>query len=492
MNRPKSLSVNFFESKGKNFTFLAFSSIPLFWLIFYSLWFPVPHDDDLFFIGAAINLAEKGDFVNPLLSLWSDRTIDRFYVQPPFHSYVLGFWLKLFGVSSSSILAFQVFCFFLFSVFLSLLLKKFKFPVFTSLAITLCYGLFMFNFGLRQDGLAMIFFTMGLWLLTHKKPLSYFAGFTFLGSSILTLPVNMVLAIPFGIALVIEQTVQVKRQQPTQLKRTITLLSVTWVLAVIFTFSLFLLSVNFELTRFLDDLSWCASLRRQPLNNVIPAIWNQMRIGSNSVIYGTLYILLIALQIWVIKQRKKQPIFLPWFLLISNISLVTMLIVYSNVLTTNFNFLCWVCVIIILSKLNIPKKIRVLITSLAVAIVLINYSPTFLALFFQDRTIQPSVKIAQDFVRTHPNMTYSVDAVAARVVFDYNLPEGSVAWEYSGGHIWFFPQTVADKPPGMVWILSRKQAWHLPEELPDYPRLPVFGREFKSIAHQPYDVLIVE
>ncbi|WP_017303063.1 ArnT family glycosyltransferase [Spirulina subsalsa] len=491
MIQAKLIPFQNFKSIIKNYYFQVFTPIPLFWLVFYALGFPPPMDDDLFFIGAAINLAKTGNFVNPLLALWSDRAIDRFYVQPPFHSHILGFWLQLFGVNTASLLAFQVFCYFVFSVFLALLLKRYKFPWFTPLAITLCYGLFMFGFGLRQDGISMAFLALGLWLISYDQYLAYFFGFVCLGSSILSLPVNMVIAIPFGLGILIRNFWSIK-DAPVTLKKHLFYTSMIWGLAVLFTFFILLLSINFELSRFLSDLSWCASLRRQPISNLIPSIIWQISIGAGKMIYGSLYGLLLAVEILVLINYKKQENLIKGFLVISNISLGTMLIAYSNVLGTNFNFFCWVCVIILLSKSTLPAISRKILGLMAAVIVFINYSPTFLTLFFQDRTVSTSVQEAKEFVEAHPNTAYWVDSIAARFVFDYDIPEGSVGWEFSSGSVFFLPSSVAQKPPDMVWIIGTKQAWHIPDELPDYPRLQVFGREFQSIARKPYDVLIIE
>jgi len=59
----------------------------LLWLILYQQGFPVAFEDDLFYVGAALNLVQEGDFANPLLSRWAPQMAERFFVYPPFHSY---------------------------------------------------------------------------------------------------------------------------------------------------------------------------------------------------------------------------------------------------------------------------------------------------------------------------------------------------------------------------------------------------------------------
>src|SRR3982751_3830890 len=84
---------------------------PFVWafVMFVLLWamdFPKPFFDDLFFNGAALNLAQGGDFSNPLIARQGFPN-HFFFLQPPLHSYAVYGWLSLFGISSASMLAFQ-------------------------------------------------------------------------------------------------------------------------------------------------------------------------------------------------------------------------------------------------------------------------------------------------------------------------------------------------------------------------------------------------
>ena len=75
--------------------------------IFTAIWallvwrgFPFPFVDDPFYIGAGLNIGAGGGLRNPLLEGMRD-----FYGYPPLHSFVVGSWLRVFGISAASMVA---------------------------------------------------------------------------------------------------------------------------------------------------------------------------------------------------------------------------------------------------------------------------------------------------------------------------------------------------------------------------------------------------
>lgn len=101
------------------FTALALSMI---------LWlsdFPKPNWDDLFYSGAGIHLAEGGDLSNPLIARQGFPS-HYFFVYPPLQSYALGAWLKCFGISTRSITALPILCFFSICCATILVLRRYR------------------------------------------------------------------------------------------------------------------------------------------------------------------------------------------------------------------------------------------------------------------------------------------------------------------------------------------------------------------------------
>ena len=78
-------------------------------LFFASLWsldFPKPYFDDLFFCGAGLNMAGGGDFSNPLIER-QHFPGHYFFEQTPVHSYAIAGWMKIFGIGARSLTGFQ-------------------------------------------------------------------------------------------------------------------------------------------------------------------------------------------------------------------------------------------------------------------------------------------------------------------------------------------------------------------------------------------------
>jgi len=74
----------------------------------FALGFPKPFCDDLYFIGAGLNLANGGDFSNPFLERSQFPEPHHYFGHPPMLSYAVAGWLKLFGISARSLMSFQM------------------------------------------------------------------------------------------------------------------------------------------------------------------------------------------------------------------------------------------------------------------------------------------------------------------------------------------------------------------------------------------------
>ena len=126
--------------------------------------------DDLFYNGAALNLAAGGDFSNPLLA-GQNFPSHHFFVYPPLHSYAVYGWLSVFGVSSASMLGFENMMYFIIAASTILILGRLRAPGpvlwLAPLAVTAPF----LNAGLRPDAFAVAA-TMGgyaLFLYQGKK-----------------------------------------------------------------------------------------------------------------------------------------------------------------------------------------------------------------------------------------------------------------------------------------------------------------------------------
>ncbi|MEM9538940.1 MAG: hypothetical protein AAGA60_05440 [Cyanobacteria bacterium P01_E01_bin.42] len=443
--------------------------------------------DDLFFIGAAINLAKTGELTNPWLSMWSEQTVDRFFVQPPFHSYTLAGWITLFGNSTDSLLLFQCTCYCLFSIFAALILRKYKFSELSIYCIPLVYTTWMAIAGLRQDALGMAYLAIGLWALIHDSALRYFWASLFLGLAICTSPVLLAYAVPFSLGIAIANLHKnSKLDWHYFLRRILALLSAIFIVSL-----LLLWAIDFQLFHFLDDLSWHASFRVVPLDRVIPEAMFIVTTGYGEIIYGSLYTTYLILLFFLIKNRKKSNTRVIYFAFLLNLALGINMILYVSTLYYNFNFFCWLGVVILLFEISFDKILRITLAFLCLVVFLIYQSQLIVGVISQNHPPNSKYESTLQWVKENPDRNYAIDDVAARVVFDYNLPNNSIAWNFSNNPEIFWPESVREKPLNTVWIISPAKA-ALTLDLPDYERVKLFGRTFNSIPRSPYDVTIVE
>ncbi|MEC4867494.1 MAG: hypothetical protein SAJ11_15580, partial [Jaaginema sp. PMC 1078.18] len=312
--------------------------IVIFWLILYSLGYPLPYPDDLFFTGAAINLAKGGDFVNPLLSQWSVQTAERFFVQPPFHSYVLAAWLSLVGISTQSLLFFQCLCYITFSIFVALILRQYRIPFGGIYAVIVCFAAWMFSVGLRQDTLGMVFLAIGLWFLLRDRVFRYFWGFCFLGAFLLTTPLAIAYAPILGITVLWTNV----KTYPGNFKNYLLPRFGALLLAIAAIFLLFLCAIHFQLSQFFADLLWHASLRRSTwLQAISGALWT-LQVGYGEIIYGSVFLLFTVLLILLFGQWQNNTKQLKTIVFSLSLCMIVNVFAYSNSVTGIFLFFLWV------------------------------------------------------------------------------------------------------------------------------------------------------
>jgi len=115
--------------------------------------FPKPGSDDLFYLGASLNLADGGDFSNPLI-VRQEFPSHFFFVYPPLHSFALAGWLKMFGINSAAMTAYAIFSCLVVSIATIFILRRHQAPAWLEWLVPLgvCYGLL--PLGLRAEPFA--------------------------------------------------------------------------------------------------------------------------------------------------------------------------------------------------------------------------------------------------------------------------------------------------------------------------------------------------
>ncbi len=110
--------------------------------------------DDLFYNGAALNMAGGGDFSNPLLARQGFPS-HYFFVYLPLHPHAVYAWLSVFGVSTFSLLAFQNLMFFIIATATILILHHEGAPRLILWLVPLGVAAAFLKFGLRPEAFAV-------------------------------------------------------------------------------------------------------------------------------------------------------------------------------------------------------------------------------------------------------------------------------------------------------------------------------------------------
>jgi hypothetical protein len=126
----------------------------VFFLILWLLDFPKPGTDDLFVAGAALNMAEGGDYSNPLIAR-QEFPSHFFFVHPPLHSYVYAVWLRVFGVNSASVTAYPIVNYLIIAVATIAILRRHGASRWFEWCVPLGVSFVMLPLGLRQEPLAL-------------------------------------------------------------------------------------------------------------------------------------------------------------------------------------------------------------------------------------------------------------------------------------------------------------------------------------------------
>ena len=126
-------------------------------LFFASLWsldFPKPYFDDLFFCGAGLNMAGGGDFSNPLIER-QHFPGHYFFEQTPVHSYAIAGWMKIFGIGARSLTGFQEAMYLVMALATLAVLRRHKAPLWLEFLVPLGVAAAFLPMGLRPEPLSV-------------------------------------------------------------------------------------------------------------------------------------------------------------------------------------------------------------------------------------------------------------------------------------------------------------------------------------------------
>jgi len=159
---------------------------------------PWPHIDDPGAVGAAVSIAGGHGLRNPWLHDWLGALgTDRYFSQPPIHAWSLGAWLRLWGVSTTSLLAFQWLCIAVVMVGVARWLRRLGGThVDCLLGAALACGMLLTH-GLRHDTLAFALMAAGFTLVDASANVGvWLIGYSLIALAPATMPLTAACVLP--------------------------------------------------------------------------------------------------------------------------------------------------------------------------------------------------------------------------------------------------------------------------------------------------------
>jgi hypothetical protein len=158
--------------------------------IFATRGLPLPHYDDMAFVGVAINLAREGTLENPFIADWQAHFFGttKSYWYVPGYFYLLAFWLKIAGISTLSLLAFQWLFYAIGAVAFGALVRKYAVPEAICVLCALIVPWVLLRGGLRPDATGFALLFSGLAVLDFSRLWKTLAGFLLVAGAALVCP----------------------------------------------------------------------------------------------------------------------------------------------------------------------------------------------------------------------------------------------------------------------------------------------------------------
>jgi hypothetical protein len=394
--------------------------------LFLLLWrmdFPKPFFDDLFYVGAGINLANGGDLSNPYL-VRQGFASHYFFVYPPLHSYALAGWLKAFGVSAAALTGFQMLAYVVIAAATISILRQIGGPIWLEWLVPLGVCTSLVPLGLRPEPMATALIMVGFAVL-YRERMSVAAiwfGFflMFLGASAAPR------VAPFGFALSLFAMVSLWKSSAARRSVTVALAVAALVAALL----ILLAQIHFRLGEFWHTFHSHAH-ERVTGNRLVLAL--RFIFGYPDTAQLPLLFLLGVFAFFVYPSPWSNPVLiaialLGGFLLAGFLGLLGHGTVWFGVLA----FL--VLVVPVLEKVP-PDRLKFFTMAVAGCLMLANVAIPVQIYGGLLGKIDADQGPAQDralTMRPAPGHYILVDSPVARYLFDYRLPANFIDLHFGG------------------------------------------------------------
>ena len=422
------------------------------WSGLFAAGLPAPSGiDDVSYLDASFSLITTGKLEAPTMERYLAKWHTLGYcIQPPFYNYIVAGWLALFGISAAGILAFYAASYFLASWAWWELLDFFQVGLWTRILTLAAFVPYVLSFCLRPEpvGLALLF--AGLLLLRSGGRGSLFLGFLAVGIAT-GVAVNL---LPACVTLSLA-VLAVRHRDRSAAAKSPPLPEIALALAAaLLVFGLlFAAMIRFQFHAFLWQFFDAVKARRGSPPYLAPReFFSYMLQYWRPVLFlpGFLGLMAVGLLSCGPAGRSLPERVRIFIWAAAGMALLGIFYRPSNL--EGLTLFGWAAIFACIT--SGPWRVRIKAATLtgAVGFWLLSQSLTLVSLR-EPRSIDPQERLRlRAELASHPGRLV-VDDFAARYLFDFRLPPGTL----DVGYLRILPNympTAADKRPGETWVCS--------------------------------------
>jgi hypothetical protein len=464
--------------------------IAVLWLLIYLRGYPAPFIDDLYYVGAAFDLALHNVFSNPycpaLATIGSNGT---FFAYMPLHSYVLAGWLKLFGIGFVSLSIFST----LTSAIVCALIYRLM-PVrdwfaqcLVSSGIVVLVFLLLGGAGFRPDSLGLLFFFLGIDAARSRGDGFFFLKNLSLALVVITFPTLALLSFLVSAATLIYRIALERTSFAASLRL------VGWTaLAYGLAFLLLLWCIDFRLGAFFHSLALSQHYGAMGVweRN---AHWFGIYTVTKWLLIQTTFVGLILTLLGREIHGTKNAAFL--------LFLLTALAGFGALLWASLNSASgahvWAFGCLLLSLYLLVARLwrldRAIILALFLGVFVYGHGHTAVEDLFCRHRVDPTVDQAIAVQLRSSSQPIYADCYALREIFDYRLPAQVYGYETSSTTGWGVPDSVSTLPQGL-FVVSVKGILPGTITVPTgrkWESLQLLGHSITPLCGNPYDLVLM-
>lgn len=442
------------------------------WLGFWLLGHPLPHVDDLFFTGTGIELARTGRFENPWLGAWMETFGTRLYlVHPPFFPYFVAAWVSVFGSTTASLTGFHCLASCATSLALYHGLRWHGVAASSAVAAVVPLILLLLSMGMRPDSAALLLVVLAQHCFAGRGTWRWILGTALSAAAVLTQSFTVALIVP----LFLWQAIRATRAGAH-----VRVLAGSTAVGLGITFVLFCWALPTTIAEFLRVYLLHARLVTTSLQESAAMVWAALSFGREPLRQGPGWMLIGAALVFALRRNSPAGGFRSAWGVLGGVA------VLGSVLYATYTVRYVHYAGLILAIATFGASVPTRRAGPALALLAVAWSNTGMIAGWVRTPPPADPRPWREAVARQPGQRLLVDAVAARVVFDFQLPRSATDWSFRLPAGQGYGSSIRDKRPDEIWLVS---AWRLEQHVPDAgiqaPRLRFLGHTFNSVDGDP-------